>query len=126
MLWVPLRPKAPKQPGNERGNPNIKVDTILAIWRDSVPEETRKQWLVADPAAEDRVTETVSTTALVPVQNPAVVPPPASRPAEPATVASPAAGHTAALAPPNAAVAPPAAPAVDTVPAEVAARPEGN
>ena len=86
MLWVPLRPKPPKQPGNERGNPNIKVDTILAIWRDSVPEETRKQWLVADPAPEDRVTDTAAVATLVPVQSPAAAPA-ASRPAETATAA---------------------------------------
>ena len=55
MLWVPRRPVQPSQPGNEAGNPYIDVDKVLAIWRDSVPEETRKQWLVVDPAPEDRV-----------------------------------------------------------------------
>ena len=70
MLWVPLRPKASGQPGHERGNPHIKVETILAVWRDSVPEEARKLWLVVDPAAEDRVTDTAAVTSLVPLQDP--------------------------------------------------------
>lgn len=121
MLWVPLLPKASKQPGNERGNPNIKVDTILAIWRDSVPEEIRHRWLVADPAPADRVTDTASATALVPVQNPAALPA-VSRPAETATAASPAASR----APANSAAALPAPPAVGAGPGEAIARPEGN
>lgn len=125
MLWVPLLPKASKQPGNERGNPYVKVDTILAIWRDSVPAETRKQWLVADPAPEDRVTDTASATALVPLQNPAAAPA-ASRPAGTATAASPVAGRAAALAPANSASVSTAPPAVGTVPGEALARPEGN
>lgn len=124
MLWVPLRPKASKQPGNERGNPYVKVDTILAIWRDSVPEETRKQWLVADPAPEDRIMDTAFATALVPLQNPVAAP--AARPAETATAVPPAAGDAAALTPANPAVAAPAAPGNAPVPAEVAARAEGN
>ena len=70
MLWVPLLPKAPGEPGHERGNPHIKVENILAIWRDSVPEETRKQWLAVDPAAEDRVADATATASLVPLQNP--------------------------------------------------------
>lgn len=55
MLWVPRRPKQPGQPGNEAGNPYINVDTVLAIWRASVPEETRKEWLIVDPAPLDRI-----------------------------------------------------------------------
>jgi hypothetical protein len=121
MLWVPLCPKASKQPGNERGNPYVKVDTILAIWRDSVPEETRKQWLVADPAPEDRITDTAFATALVPLQNP-VAASAAARPAETAAV-SPGPSHAAA---PKPAVTAPAAPGNASVPAEVATRAEGN
>ncbi|MDA1055043.1 MAG: hypothetical protein O3C40_31865 [Planctomycetota bacterium] len=55
MLWVPLRPKQAGQPGNEAGNPYVKVDEVLAIWRASAPEETRKKWLTVDPAELDRV-----------------------------------------------------------------------
>ncbi|MBC8356682.1 MAG: hypothetical protein H8E66_32300 [Planctomycetes bacterium] len=55
MLWVPLRPKQAGQPGNEAGNPYVKVDEVLAIWRASAPEETREKWLTVDPAELDRV-----------------------------------------------------------------------
>lgn len=55
MLWVPLRPKQAGQPGNEAGNPYVKVDEVLAIWRASAPEETRTKWLAVDPAELDRV-----------------------------------------------------------------------
>ncbi len=55
MLWVPLQPKQPGKPGNEAGNPYINVDHVLAIWRDSVPLETREKWLVVDPAELDRI-----------------------------------------------------------------------
>jgi hypothetical protein len=68
MLWIPLHPKPSGQPGHERGNPHIDVETILGIWRDSVPEETRRTWLIADPAAEDCVADAESTGLLVPVQ----------------------------------------------------------
>ena len=70
MLWVPLLPKASGQPGHERGNPHIDVATILGIWRDSVPEETRRKWLIVDPAAEDCVEDAPATNLLVPVQKP--------------------------------------------------------
>jgi len=53
MLWVPLRPKAAGAEGNERGNPYVDVDKVLAIWRDSVPEQIRRQWATVDPAPED-------------------------------------------------------------------------
>jgi hypothetical protein len=69
MLWVPLSPKESRQPGHERGNPYIKVDNILSIWRDSVPEETRKKWLVIDQPEADRVTDIPEGLAsLVPLQ----------------------------------------------------------
>jgi len=69
MLWIPLQPKAAKQPGNERGNPYIKVEEILAIWRESVPEETRKKWFTIDPANEDRILDAPTDLAhLIPLQ----------------------------------------------------------
>jgi len=55
MLWVPRRPKQGGRPGNESGNPYVNVDEVLAIWRASAPEETRKKWLTVDPAELDRV-----------------------------------------------------------------------
>ena len=85
MLWIPLSPKESGQPGNERGNPYIKVENILSIWRDSVPEETRKRWLVIDQPEADRVKDIPEGLAsLVPLQefNTAVIE--AQAPAPPA------------------------------------------
>lgn len=49
MLWVPLSPIEPGQSGNENGNPYIKSETILSLWRESVPIETRSVWWNVDP-----------------------------------------------------------------------------
>lgn len=54
MLWLPLQPKAGRQPGNRLGNPHLNVQQVLSIWRDSVPEELRQKWVVVDPPREDR------------------------------------------------------------------------
>jgi hypothetical protein len=53
MLWLPLQPKAGRQPGNESGNPYLNVQQVLAIWRDSVPAELREKWVVVDPTRWD-------------------------------------------------------------------------
>jgi len=55
MLWLPLQPKLSGEEGHERGNPHVNVREVVAIWRDSVPAETREQWPVADPSPIDRV-----------------------------------------------------------------------
>ena len=68
MLWVPLRPKQGRQAGNERGNPYVDVDQVLAVWRDSVPAEERNKWPVVDPPAEDRIADTSQLAGLIPVQ----------------------------------------------------------
>ena len=78
MLWVPLRPKASRQKGNERGNPHVDVDRVVSIWRDSVPKEQREKWLVIDPHPADRVLNVAQTDRLVPIQDPnapKIVPP---------------------------------------------------
>lgn len=49
MLWVPLRPKPSGTAGNERGNPHLDVDEVLAIWRKSVPDNLRRNWKIVDP-----------------------------------------------------------------------------
>lgn len=81
LVWVPVRPKQGGQEGNKRGNPHVDVDEVLAIWRDSVPKETRNQWLVVDPPKEDRLTNIAASGKMIPVQevrttvvDPAVVP----------------------------------------------------
>lgn len=71
MLWIPLQPKASGKPGNERGNPHVDVDEVLAIWRDSVPEDVRTGWLIADPAPLDRVNKVGLIAGIGPVQGPA-------------------------------------------------------
>jgi hypothetical protein len=68
LLWMPLTPKPGGEQGNERGNPHVDVDEVLAMWRDSVPELERKKWLVADPAPLDRVPPVESLARIVPVQ----------------------------------------------------------
>jgi transglutaminase elicitor len=55
MLWAPLQPVQGGKKGNERGNPHLNVKEVLAIWRDSVSEETRNKWLNIDPTEEDRI-----------------------------------------------------------------------
>jgi hypothetical protein len=68
MLWVPVRPKQGRQPGNERGNPHVDVDQVLALWRESVPAEIRNKWPVVDPPAEDRIADTSQLVGLIPLQ----------------------------------------------------------
>jgi hypothetical protein len=70
LLWIPLRPKQGRQEGNERGNPYVNVDEVLAIWRASVSEDVRKKWPVIDPPAGDRILDLASFDGLVPVQDP--------------------------------------------------------
>jgi hypothetical protein len=55
MLWTPLQPVQGGEEGNKRGNPYVDVDEVLAIWRESVPEDLRLAWLNIDPTEEDRV-----------------------------------------------------------------------
>ncbi len=55
MLWTPLRPVPSGSEGNELGNPHIDVHEVLAMWRESVPEALRREWLNIDPTEEDLV-----------------------------------------------------------------------
>ena len=57
MLWSPLAPVEGGEKGNENGNPYIDVKEILAIWRESVPEDLRNKWFNIDPTDEDRIEE---------------------------------------------------------------------
>ncbi len=67
MLWLPLQPKAGRQPGNRLGNPHLNVQQVLSIWRDSVPAELRQKWVVVDPPREDRLLVLADPDDLVPV-----------------------------------------------------------
>lgn len=66
FVWVPLSPKASGAEGNENGNPHLNVAKVLDIWRKSVPRQTRRQWLVADPNERDRAVEVADPTRLLP------------------------------------------------------------
>jgi hypothetical protein len=55
MLWTPLQPYQAGHEKNKRGNPHLDIKEVLAIWRESVPEDLRKKWLNIDPTDEDRV-----------------------------------------------------------------------
>ena len=57
-----------RQAGNERGNPYVDVDQVLAVWRDSVPAEERNKWPVVDPPAADRIADTSHLTGMIPLQ----------------------------------------------------------
>jgi hypothetical protein len=70
MLWTPLTPAPGGQEGNERGNPHVDVNEVLAIWRASVPEDVRKKWVNIDAKEEvedgSNPQETVGPAELVP------------------------------------------------------------
>jgi hypothetical protein len=66
FLWIPLSPKQSGDEGNEAGNPHVDVAKVLAIWRKSVPRETRRQWLIADPYEEDRAVVVPDPTRVLP------------------------------------------------------------
>jgi hypothetical protein len=91
MLWAPLQPVQGGKKGNERGNPHVDVDEVLAIWRESVPEHIRKEWLNIDPTEEDRLElddKQVASTELKPENAPEkkeVPEPPAEVPAAEST-----------------------------------------
>ncbi len=70
MLWVPMRPKDAGAEGNERGNPYLDIDEVLAIWRDSVPEQTRRQWVNVDPTDQDEFEIAPILTAELPLVTP--------------------------------------------------------
>src|SRR5205823_5215810 len=55
MLWTPLKPAQGGEERNRRGNPHLNIKEVLAIWRESVPEDLRKKWLNIDPTEEDRL-----------------------------------------------------------------------
>src|SRR5207247_504647 len=55
MLWTPLKPAPGGDEHNRRGNPHLDIKEVLAIWRESVPDDLRKKWLNIDPTEEDRV-----------------------------------------------------------------------
>jgi len=57
MLWAPQNPVQGGEKGNENGNPYVNVKEVLAMWRESVPEDLRDKWFNIDPPDEDRIIE---------------------------------------------------------------------
>jgi hypothetical protein len=101
MLWTPLKPAQGGEEKNKRGNPHQNVKEVLALWRDSVPEDLRKKWLNIDPTDEDRVLP--PSEAIVVADQPAVPPVAAPAASDVARAETPAATATAATAEPSAA-----------------------
>jgi len=62
MLWAPLHPVQGGTAGNDRGNPHLDVTEVLAIWRESVPEELRGKWWNIDPTEEDAIAAPTEAT----------------------------------------------------------------
>jgi hypothetical protein len=106
MLWAALKPVQGGEKGNERGCPHVNVKEVLAIWRESVPEEIRKQWLNVDPTEEDRILPEVAEVA-----------PAEAAPAEATAAAVPAEALPAEAAPAEAAAADASASVTETTPA---------
>ena len=67
MLWTPLQPVQGGEEGNARGNPHIDVKEVLALWRESVPEELRNKWWNIDPTEEDAIGVATEATSEAPV-----------------------------------------------------------
>lgn len=55
MLWVPRQLFRSGSEGNHDGNPYVDTETVLALWRESAPEEIRKKWWNIDPTDIDRI-----------------------------------------------------------------------
>jgi hypothetical protein len=123
MLWTPLQPAQGGQEKNKRGNPHLDVKEVLAIWRESVGEDLRKQWLNIDPTDEDRVLPPAE--ALVTNDKPAepAAPEAAALAAGTAAGETGAAGEPAAGSESSAASSADSAAPVETSPAEPAAAP---
>jgi len=49
MLWGPLKPYQGGTEHNKRGNPHLKMEDVIAIWRESVSDEIRTKWVNIDP-----------------------------------------------------------------------------
>lgn len=70
LLWTPLEPVSGGRPGNERGNPHIDAEKVLAIWRDSVPAELLDNWPnIYSAKAQERLRQAVELTSQSAAEN---------------------------------------------------------
>ena len=94
MLWTPLQP-CPRRPGEEQARQSaLNVKEVLAIWRESVPEDSHEAWLNVDPTEEDRVLSEADKAAIAAAEAEAV--------ADPAGTTTPPAGTPTPTAAPAA------------------------
>jgi hypothetical protein len=98
LVWVPLKIVQGGEEGNRGGNPHLKVDEVLSIWRESVDEETLKKWVNIDPSEEERALAKNDLPMMPPMTDDAEKPAEAKPEAAPA-VAAPTAPAPAAPAP---------------------------
>jgi hypothetical protein len=105
MLWTPLQPVQGGEEKNKRGNPHMNIKEVLAIWRESVPEDLRNKWLNIDPTDADRLVPTEAIVSATPAEG--STPPAAAT----STAASTDATSTDAVT-----AAPTAAPSTTTTP----------
>lgn len=63
LLWVPIRPKQGGTPGNDRGNPYVDVEQVLALWRESVPQDLVARWASIDTGESQTPQEEVVAAA---------------------------------------------------------------
>jgi hypothetical protein len=52
LLWIPIAPVHGGEKGNERGNPYVDVNEVVALWRDSVPQDLVDRWVMIDETPE--------------------------------------------------------------------------
>jgi hypothetical protein len=50
LLWIPLAPVQGGEQGNERGNPYVDVNEVVALWRASVPQDLVGRWVMINDA----------------------------------------------------------------------------
>ena len=64
FFWVPLKPTQGGTKGNDRGNPHLNKDRILALWRASVDDEIVNKWvnIDVDEKVDSEKEEEVATT----------------------------------------------------------------
>lgn len=125
MLWTPLQPVQGGQEKNKRGNPHMDIKEVLAIWRESVPEDLRNKWLNVDPTQEDRILTEADKAQLAAGSE---TPKPAAESATPAPAATAAseAATAATSAPAPAATSPSPEPAASPAPSPLTSATSGS
>jgi hypothetical protein len=117
MLWTPLQPAQGGQEKNKRGNPHMDIKEVLALWRESVPEDLRKKWFNIDPTEEDRIVPTEAIAVAPTAGDPQPQTPPAATTSSTSATAEPTAPATPTTTVPTSPVPAVPAPATPATPA---------